>query len=116
MADLVSNFNSESGSSTNTLLDGTTQSMTNTIFVKILVAIICGWVLIQLWVMFIKAFAYNYLGLNKDSALHTLYVALVGTGAFIIYTNLMGKEKETIHCKMTGMSVAPYTVAQSIIA
>lgn len=86
----------------------------DTTFVKLLTAIIVGWVLVQLWVIFIKALAFQYAGLDKNSALHTFIVAAIATILFIAYLNCMEDQKADIQSKMTGISIAPYSTIQSV--
>jgi len=54
-------------------------------FVELLIIIVVGWVLVALWQRVVENFAYGTLGLNKDSALHALVVALTATVLFLVY-------------------------------
>ena len=54
-------------------------------FLEFLLAIIVGWILVALWQRVIENFAYNTIGMNRDSSYHALVVAIVVTAIFIIY-------------------------------
>ena len=83
-------------------------------FIKILIAIIISWVLINLWTIFIKAFFFNLLGLNKNNWIHTGLVALIFTFIFVIYIRNSGKERCTIENKMVGVLLPPASEAEVI--
>ena len=78
-------------------------------FVKILIAIIVSWVLINLWTIFIKAFFFNLLVLNENNWIHTGLVALIFTFIFVLYIRNSGKERCTIENKMVGVLLPPAT-------
>lgn len=59
--------------------------ITDLSYVDMLFVITLGWILVQLWQRPIENFAYNSLGLNKDSVYHTFIVALVATAIFLIF-------------------------------
>lgn len=75
-------------------------------FARILVAIILGWILINLWTTCLEAICYHTLGLSKHYWLHTLIIAGIGTGLFLVYVHCV-EERDTIRTKMTGMVTGP---------
>lgn len=83
-------------------------------FIKILIAIIIGWVLINIWTIFIKAFCFNLLKLNKNNWIHTGLIAIIFTFLFVLYIRNSGKERCTIENKMIGTLVPPTTGANII--
>jgi ABC-type transport system involved in Fe-S cluster assembly fused permease/ATPase subunit len=93
--------------------DNTNECPTNKVFVKILIAIIFGWILINLWTTVVETIAYKSLGLSKNSWLHTLLVAVVVTILFLIYVHCV-EEKATIRTKMTGALLSTADTALSM--
>lgn len=59
--------------------------LTDLSYVDMLFVITLGWLLVQLWQRPLENFAYNSLGLNKDSTYHTFIVALVATAIFLVF-------------------------------
>lgn len=78
----------------------------NKAFTIILVAIIFGWILINLWTVALDNILYRACGLSKNSWLHTLLVAIIATCIFLIYVSCV-EEKGTIRTKMTGVLISP---------
>lgn len=54
-------------------------------FAELLFVIILGWILVDLWLRVVDNFTFGTLGLNKDSTLDTLIIALVATIIFIAF-------------------------------
>lgn len=55
-------------------------------FVIIVLAITFGWLLVSVWQRVLENFAFGTLGLNEQSTLHSILVALVVTVIFLIFT------------------------------
>lgn len=83
-------------------------------FIKILIAIIISWVLINIWTIFIKAFCFNLLGLNKNNWIHTGLISLIFTFIFVLYIRNSGKERCTIENKMIGVLLPPVSEANMV--
>lgn len=83
-------------------------------FIKILIAIIVSWILINLWTIFIKALCFNLFGLNKNNWIHTGLIALTFTFLFVLYIRNSGKERCTLENKMTGVIIPPNAGANII--
>jgi hypothetical protein len=58
-------------------------------FIEFLVAVVVGWLLVQLWVPVIENLAYGTLNLNKTSTLQTFVVAFVVSSIFIFFLFLL---------------------------
>ena len=57
----------------------------NITFVKALVAVIIGAVLVNLWIRVINNFTYHTLKLSSDSTFWAIMIALITTGLLVIY-------------------------------
>lgn len=90
-------------------------TLTNRLFVKVLVAIIASWILIHVWSNALDVFAYDCLGLNRRSALHTTGIAVVATCLFLVYVNCCGNEGSIIQTRMTGVLAQPVAGEDGII-
>lgn len=55
-------------------------------FVEVLLAIILGWILVDLWQRCIDNFTFNTLKLNKNSTYHTFVIAAIATTIFLVFT------------------------------
>jgi glycerol uptake facilitator-like aquaporin len=84
----------------------------NVTFVKALVAVIIGAVLVNLWIRVINNFTYYTLKLSPDSTFWAIMIALIMTGLLIIYIIFILDEDTSCQIKqnITGVS---FTVAAS---
>jgi hypothetical protein len=82
----------------------------NWFFFTIFVAIITGWILIQLWTTTIEVFFYSFIGLSDKSALDTFSVSVFFTLLFFILINLPTKTSEVIKSNMTGIIINPTSI------
>lgn len=69
-------------------------------FIELVVAVVIGWLLVDIWVRFVENFAYQTLGLNEKSAYHSFVVAFVVTLIFIavvfVFRNISGNANKRI--------------------
>ena len=84
----------------------------NVTFVKALVAVIIGAVLVNLWIRVINNFTYHTLKLNPDSTFWAIMIALITTGLLVIYIIFILDEDTSCQIKqnITGVS---FTAAAS---
>lgn len=54
-------------------------------YVELIFTIIIAWILIALWQRCIDNFTFGYLGINENSAFHTLIIALVFSILFFVF-------------------------------
>lgn len=54
-------------------------------FVDMLLVIVLGWILVDLWKRPIDNFTFGTLGLNKNSTYHTFIIAIVATAIFLTF-------------------------------
>ncbi len=75
-------------------------------FVAALFAVLLGAVLVNLWIRVINNFAYNYLGLNENSFIWSLVVALVATGILVLYITTILEENlsNQVKSNITGVT------------
>jgi hypothetical protein len=83
---------------------------------KILVAVLLGWILIQLWITAIDVFFYVYCGLSNTSAYHTTLVALLFTTIFIMFLFLSGDTSDTIKSNLTGIIPGTVSVPENVVS
>lgn len=57
-------------------------------FIELMLAVVIGWMLVDLWVRAIENFAYGTLGMNKKSSYHALIVAATVTAIFVVYLSV----------------------------
>lgn len=81
------------------------------VFIKALVAVLLGAVLVNLWIRVINNFTYQTLKLNPDSTTWALIIALVCTGLLVIYIIFILDEHTSLQIRqnMTGVSYATIT-------
>lgn len=77
-------------------------------FVLALIAILIGSVLVNLWIRVINNFTYQTLGLNQDSTIWALIIALVMTTVLVVYIIIVLDDDTGCAVKqnMTGVSFA----------
>lgn len=77
-------------------------------FVETLFGIVIAWILVALWQRFVENMAFGYLGLNPESSLHALVVAMFVTVIFLSFTFVINDPVEDIILgNVTGMFGAP---------
>jgi hypothetical protein len=84
----------------------------NVTFVKALVAVIIGAVLVNLWIRVINNFTYHTLKLSPDSTFWAIMIALITTGLLVIYIIFILDDDTSCQIKqnITGVS---FTAAAS---
>lgn len=75
-------------------------------FVKALVAILLGSVLVNLWIRVINNFTYHTLKLNPDSFVWATVIALVCTGFLVLYIAVILDEDTSVQVRQTMTGVA----------
>lgn len=83
-------------------------------FLVILVIIIISWILIELWGKVIENLAYNTFGLNPNSTIHALIVAVVVTLVFLIILYCIDEDNK-IRDKMTPLDRTHVNLMSDII-
>lgn len=80
-------------------------------FIKALVAVLLGAVLVNLWIRVINNFTYHTLKLDPDSFPWALVIALVCTGLLVIYIIFILDEDTSLQIRqnMTGVTYATIT-------
>ena len=75
-------------------------------FVAALCAVLLGAVLVNLWIRVINNFAYNFLGLNENSFVWSLIVALIATGILVLYITTILEENlsNQVKSNITGLT------------
>lgn len=83
----------------------------NVLFIKALIAVLIGALLVQLWVRFVNNFTFQTLKLNPDSTFWTLLIALFFTGLLVIYVIFILDEEtgKQIRERITGVSFTTIT-------
>jgi hypothetical protein len=81
------------------------------VFVKALVAVLLGAVLVNLWIRVINNFTYHTLNLSPDSTFWAIIIALFCTGLLIIYIIFILDEDTSLQIRqnMTGVTYATIT-------
>ncbi len=81
------------------------------VFIKALVAVLLGAVLVNLWIRFINNFTYHTLNLNPDSTFWAIIIALFFTGLLVIYIIFILDEDTSLQIRqsMTGVTYATIT-------
>jgi hypothetical protein len=74
-------------------------------FYKILIAIIIGWVIIQLWANAVQVFFYTFVGLSKDSTFDTFCVAIFVTLVLILMLEREDDVSDKIKSEMSGLII-----------
>ena len=69
-------------------------------FLGILIIVIISWILIELWGTVLKNFVYGTLGLDENSTVHTLIVALTVSIIFLIILAFIEDEGENLKSKI----------------
>ena len=75
-------------------------------FVKALVAILLGSILVNLWIRVINNLTYHALKLNPDSFVWALVIALVCTGFLVLYIAVILDENTSMQVRQTITGVA----------
>lgn len=93
-----------------------TKGYDNVTFIKALIAVLLGSVLVNLWIRVINNFTYHTLRLCQDSTFWAVIIAVVATGLLVIYIIFILDENSSCQVKqqMTGVSfvAAPNITAQ----
>jgi hypothetical protein len=88
----------------------------NVTFIKALIAVLLGSVLVNLWIRVINNFTYHTLKLSQDSTMWAVIIAVLATTILVIYIIFILDEDSGCQVKqqMTGVSfvAAPNITAQ----
>lgn len=108
------NTSPEFGSNPVPKVDNNCCDYNNTVFIKALVAILLGSVLVNLWIRVVNNFAYNTLKLNSETTRWPLVVALVATAILILYIAIFLDEDTKNQVKRTLTGVAFGNAASNV--
>jgi len=65
-------------------------------YIELLFLIVIGWIIVSQWERVIENFAFNTVGLDKDSTSDTLVIAIVITTIFLAYIFLVGDQNNAV--------------------
>ena len=84
-------------------------------FVIILIIVIVSWILVELWKKVIDNFAYNTLGMDKNSTVHSLIVAVTITLIFVVVVIFMKDKGLKIHNNLMGLTPSEFNASNGNI-
>lgn len=86
----------------------------NIVFIKALVAIILGSVLVNLWIRVINNITHNFFHINPDSAFWAIVIALFMTGILIVYIAFILDRDTSLQVRSSMTGVAFTTTAAAM--